>query len=143
MYRQVLYISAVARYVVTGQLTQLLAEAQANNRRNGITGVLLYTGEAFLQILEGEEPAVSETLSRIGADPRHQQMLTLYDHMVDRRSFGDWSMGFRTIEPEWSHAGNMFRLTRDALAERVKAGDSGTLKTLLDTFCEIELGTAA
>lgn len=136
-YRQILYVSAAAPNVGPDAVNALLKQSRRNNARNDLTGLLLFTGQSFLQILEGPAEVVGHTLARIAGDPRHCQMLSLLDHDVEERSLGGWTMGYRSIAPLWPHDGAVFPLTYEALAERV--GDDGTLQTLLNAFCDIEL----
>ena len=46
-------------------LADILASAVRHNTASGITGMLLYAGGNFLQVIEGEEDAVHETYKRI------------------------------------------------------------------------------
>jgi Sensors of blue-light using FAD len=57
--------------------------------------LLVYLNGNFLQILEGEREVVLTLAKRIEVDPRHQGMLTLLQRPVERRAFGDWSMGYK------------------------------------------------
>jgi Sensors of blue-light using FAD len=51
---------------------------------------------AFLQALEGDELSVRAVFKRIEKDARHAQVTILRNQrsFVERRIFGDWSMGF-------------------------------------------------
>ncbi len=75
-------------------LRDILATSRARNAEEGVTGCLLYSGTAFLQVLEGEEDAVRATFARIRHDPRHTHVRVLVDEATDGRAHGDWSMGF-------------------------------------------------
>jgi hypothetical protein len=48
-----------------------------------------------MQVLEGEEAAVDETMSRIQMDPLHHTIFMLNRSIVAFREFGTWAMGFR------------------------------------------------
>lgn len=91
---QILYISTVC----PGQcesLPSILATARRNNERNGITGLLMFNGKRFLQVLEGPVTAVEQTFDRIRQDPRHRAHVVLRRTAIAAREFGQWSMAFR------------------------------------------------
>ncbi|MCR9257832.1 MAG: BLUF domain-containing protein [Alphaproteobacteria bacterium] len=70
----------------------LVQVSQRNNALYGITGVLIWTGSSFVQVLEGTRSAVKNTLVRIGADPRHLGIHEISSQWVERRIFPAWSM---------------------------------------------------
>lgn len=73
-------------------LEDISNKAQANNKRDGIVGVLLLSGDTFLQVLEGPVRYVNQLFGRISKDPRHQDVeLVLYEQ-VHTPYFFDWSM---------------------------------------------------
>ena len=91
---QMLYISTVTSAEAVN-LPAILAAAQRNNRARDITGLLMFNGKRFLQVLEGPSNAVEETFARIQCDPRHRAHVVLSRKTVEKREFGDWSMAFR------------------------------------------------
>lgn len=95
--RQLIYVSAGHRRDMRADVEGILAAARRNNARNGVTGVLLYSGGAFLQVLEGEGDAVEATFQRISRDPRHGSVTIVGDWEIADRSFANWSMGWREL----------------------------------------------
>lgn len=79
-------------------LRELLQRSCAHNARAGITGLLLYRGGNFIQVLEGEELAVRALYGRIAADPRHGGTIVLLQGPIGAREFADWSMAFRDLD---------------------------------------------
>lgn len=80
------------------EIGRILASARRINAENGVTGLLLYSDESFLQVLEGEEAAVRETYARIQGDPRHRDLVVLSDGPSERRSYPEWTMGFHHLD---------------------------------------------
>lgn len=78
-------------------LLQLLSRARGFNGRAGITGVLMYGGGRFMQVLEGCPAAVRCLYARIAADPRHGCLEKLADGLVARREFTEWYMSFAPL----------------------------------------------
>ncbi|MDG2535197.1 BLUF domain-containing protein [Sphingomonas sp. HITSZ_GF] len=111
---QLLYISSARRNEVI-DLDQLLAQAQRNNARDEITGLLYTDGRRFLQALEGPKTAVEDVFLRIIADPRHHALVLLSRRETTRREFGEWSMARRSFqETQDQFGGRIAALCRDA-----------------------------
>ncbi|AWN46763.1 hypothetical protein DK419_10950 [Methylobacterium terrae] len=79
---------------VTAAVRRILAASQANNRRVGVTGALMFNGGAFAQVLEGPRTGVEDTFERIQRDERHGDVTVLQCGPVEARGFPDWSMAF-------------------------------------------------
>ena len=91
---QILYIST-AREEPTGRtLRDILAVSRANNRKDGLSGLLLVGGRRFLQVLEGPRDALERTYARIRYDERHFALVQLARRPIDKPSFPGWDMGF-------------------------------------------------
>lgn len=78
-------------------LVNLLNQSRARNERHRITGMLLYKGGHYMQVLEGEEASVMEVFHDIERDSRHKSVDTLRTEYIQHRDFPDWSMGFRNF----------------------------------------------
>jgi hypothetical protein len=66
--------------------------ARRHNAAHGLTGVLLYTGGCFAQLLEGPADALDTVMTALTADPRHTALRRLLEGPVSERRFGAWSM---------------------------------------------------
>lgn len=76
------------------ELASILEASRRRNRLNGLSGVLLYTGRGFAQVLEGNLDALEPTFERIQNDDRHHAVNLLSFAPVGERVFAEWSMGF-------------------------------------------------
>lgn len=112
--RQVIYFSRAIEAVSDRQLGNLLENCRNDNRRDNITGLLLYVGGYFVQVIEGSFEHIGKLKSKIEADKRHSQFALLLDHKVDDRSFAEWNMGFKAISPEDFRDVEAFRFLYDA-----------------------------
>lgn len=74
-------------------LDAIVNVARVTNAESGITGVLCYGDNVFLQLLEGGRAAVNALYARILADPRHQDVTLLHYEEITERKFGSWTMG--------------------------------------------------
>lgn len=95
---RVIYVSTADHAVDTSALQDILEASSRNNESSGLTGMLLYAGGSFMQVLEGEEEAVDATLARMRRDPRHSGVLELDRSPIDERAFAHWRMGYRRLE---------------------------------------------
>lgn len=78
-------------------LEEILEQSRENNARAGITGMLLYEGGSFFQVLEGEDTTVEATYQRIEQDPRHDRVTKLISEPIEDRAFGEWTMGYPRV----------------------------------------------
>lgn len=92
-----IYVSAATRLLNEEQLAVLLAQAREKNARLGVTGLLLYKDGDFMQVLEGEAEVVDRLMETIRRDPRHHDVIRILEQPIEKRSFGDWTMGFRIV----------------------------------------------
>ena len=97
---QIVYVSSAVTEFTKTQLRALLERSREKNLRLGITGLLLYRGGNFMQVLEGPEPAVRELFQRISQDPRQKDIVILIQMAVPDREFPNWSMAFHDLDIE-------------------------------------------
>ncbi len=77
------------------EVEQICRQSRVNNRRDGITGVLVFDGHAFCQFVEGSAPAVSALRDRLERDRRHLNMRVLqFGHTRRPRRFPSWRLGY-------------------------------------------------
>lgn len=90
---RLLYASRAAAPLTDSVIDTILDQSRHNNPQQGITGILCYSGEQFIQVLEGGRDEVCELFNAIVRDPRHAQVRILsYEEIAERR-FGGWTMG--------------------------------------------------
>jgi Sensors of blue-light using FAD len=94
---QLIYRSAARARFSQRQLADLLTQARSTNSERGMTGMLLYDDGSFLQVLEGEKEPLLALYGRILLDPRHTEIAKLLEREIDEREFGDWQMGFVSV----------------------------------------------
>lgn len=94
---QLRYISTQTSGDVAADVPGILAKSRERNRAAGVTGLLVYNGARFLQILEGPEASVRQTFDRIAADPRHYGIAILGTTTSDARAFRNWAMAYEAL----------------------------------------------
>lgn len=128
-----IYVSSATVLFSEDALLKLLEKARAKNTSLDITGMLLYRGGNFMQLLEGPEQAVKSLAQKIKLDSRHMGFQTLLEQDKDNRDFGDWRMGFRNLDIDPADvAGYSDFLNTPLDDEEYKQTPSKALKLLLN-----------
>ena len=92
------YVSSATREMSDGELMQMLEQARERNERQDVTGMLLYLGGNFIQVLEGEERDVDAIYDSIQRDKRNTGNVLIVKEPIAERVFPTWSMGFKRID---------------------------------------------
>ena len=69
-------------------IAQILGASDVNNRRDDLTGLLIFHRGQFMQLIEGGRTDLDRLLKRLRADPRHENMRMLVDGSVDDAPVG-------------------------------------------------------
>ena len=86
------YTSLARLDLQTSDLEDIHRSARELNALDGITGLLIFNGTHFLQIVEGSPLAIDDLVERLRRDPRHSGIEIRDQRGIDERSFPDWSM---------------------------------------------------
>jgi hypothetical protein len=73
-------------------LDQLLRKAQERNRRESLTGLLIYDQGSYYQWLEGPPASLARVWDAIRRDPRHRDAQILREQPIPKRFFEAWDM---------------------------------------------------
>jgi hypothetical protein len=90
---RLLYASRAATPLTSTVIDSILSQSRRNNTERGITGILCYSDDIFLQALEGSRDDVCETFNAIVRDDRHVNVRILNFEEIGERRFGGWTMG--------------------------------------------------
>lgn len=94
MLSTVIYRSRVAPWLSEHWITPMLIAARKKNIAMHITGILIFDGTHFFQVLEGPEQSLTALLSHIRDDPRHREITTLLRDYAPFRRFSSSGMDF-------------------------------------------------
>ena len=94
------YCSLAKADIKTDDISAILNVAQRNNKKNQITGCLLYYNNEFLQVLEGEKGIVRSVQAKIAKDARHSNVRILAEGEKEERTFNDWTMAFKVLNAD-------------------------------------------
>ena len=73
-------------------LSDIVRVASKHNPELQITGIISYREGQYLQVLEGPSAEVNKLMTKIGSDPRHEDIWVFLDKSVTERSFSNWGV---------------------------------------------------
>ena len=94
MLRRLAYVSYPAADLPPTEVSRIIQVSRSNNAAHGITGVLVYTGTDFAQLIEGRPDTVEQLWRNVKADRRHRDITSFLDEPTDRPWFETWRMGY-------------------------------------------------
>lgn len=106
------YTSLARIDLQSDDLESIHRSAREQNALDGITGLLVFNGTHFLQIVEGSHGAIDDLLDRLRRDPRHNGLEVRDQRSVEKRSFPDWSMELVRVNASYFKA-------RETIADRL------------------------
>ena len=98
MLSELLYVSFRNSSCTNSEVEKILSESIKNNGKQNITGVLLYSKDRFLQVLEGEKEQITGLYDKIKTDSRHSQAMMLSVKPIQERFFPSWQMAGKEMD---------------------------------------------
>jgi EAL domain-containing protein (putative c-di-GMP-specific phosphodiesterase class I) len=92
MLTTIIYRSHICEDVPVKALEEMVAAANRKNRHSDVTGILLFNGTHFFQLLEGPVDNVMAIYQHICRDPRHHNVVELMCDHGPLRRFGNVGM---------------------------------------------------
>lgn len=111
MLTTIIYRSHISEYVPVNILPEMVAKASLLNAKHHVTGILLFNGTHFFQILEGPEQGVLAIYARICADRRHHNVVELMRDYSPSRRFGN--AGMELFDLRNHHSGSVLQAVLD------------------------------
>jgi hypothetical protein len=130
------YTSLARLDLDTADIEAIHRTARDLNALDAITGLLIFNGTHFLQIVEGTAPRLDSLLARFRADPRHSGLEIREERRIDQRSFPGWSMELVRVSASYFEA-------RETVAERIPVATSSDVRDRIIRMTEAISGTVA
>jgi hypothetical protein len=128
------YCSRAAAGMDAAAVDRIISVAQRHNPINAITGLLVFGSGIFFQWLEGPRDRVTQLMSNITGDTRHDTVVALSEsEEVRERLFPDWAMELVTTD-------DIRAVLEDALSTAEDAKNVQALRRLLQHLDSSELG---
>jgi len=123
---ELIYTSLARAETSKKDVRDILASSERNNVARAVTGLLLFDGERYIQILEGEAESVDSLFSIIVEDLRHQDLELLHKGEITGRSFETWRMAYEALPKGLLEdlAENMAVFSMELDGETPNAGES-------------------
>lgn len=94
---ELIYISIAKPDITKDEISNILNNSVIKNKKNEITGCLLFHNNEFIQILEGKKENVLASFSKIKKDTRHHTVTVLFQEPKNERIFENWAMAYHEI----------------------------------------------
>ena len=94
---ELIYTSFAEADTQDRDVRDILGSSERNNRAHSITGLLLFDGEIYIQILEGETKDVETLYEMICEDARHHDLELIHKGEITGRAFTNWRMAYETL----------------------------------------------
>ena len=120
-----LYASRPSGPLSTQQIASILEQSRRNNPRAGVTGILCYTEDVFIQVLEGGRDEVCELFNGIVRDSRHLDVRILVYEEITERRFVNWAMG--QVDISKVNAGLLLKYFKKATLDPFDASGHATM----------------
>jgi hypothetical protein len=92
-HHRLIYRSTATEEVVSNEtLRGLESQASSANAKNDLSGLLILSGDRFLQVLEGPARELTAVFGRIIQDPRHHRVEFIAFEPIPERRFSDWHL---------------------------------------------------
>jgi len=131
--RAIAYVSEAVSGFSPERLKALMGDAARFNRGAGVTGVLLFDGERFLQYMEGPEDGLNVAYSRVLGATSHTGLIELQRGRVGNRRLPFWPMRWLPTQPE--QLKSLARADWSGFAQRT--GDDAPTETAMDVLARL------
>lgn len=89
---QLIYKSTATDKFKSDKLEEFVSSIASKNADIDVTGCLIFDGNHFLQVLEGQYSKISSLMETIQQDERHRDVVTLLKEPIVSREYANWSM---------------------------------------------------
>lgn len=94
MEHYILYISSFKRDYTVDELNVMMDGFKENNKRDGITGVIIVGQRNIMQFIQGKEDVLDKTWQKIKTDSRHKNVRVLLRGEIGLTLYKDWSLKY-------------------------------------------------
>ncbi|HCW07589.1 MAG TPA: bluf domain protein [Cytophagales bacterium] len=97
MLSQLTYVSTRNTNCTEAEIEKILGACKKNNPPLAITGILLYSDNKFIQMVEGDSKVILGLYDKIKTDNRHSNCTMISYGPITEKSFPSWHMGARKL----------------------------------------------
>ncbi|WP_018146618.1 BLUF domain-containing protein [Henriciella marina] len=127
------YVSVATKTLSSVDLQNILESAITNNRESDVTGILLFNGTNFMQVIEGPQKAVEKVFDQICKDDRHRNVVVIYRERTAVREFDEAPMLLQIVPASHGDAPDGMTITKD-IALFLPSSLAKHFRTILESF---------
>ena len=136
MVKQLIYKSQSETTISQDSVEDILLYARRFNKERGITGLLLFSENVFLQFIEGTPEDIDLVYQRICHDDRHTDIRLLYTGYADMRTYPDWQMMAYSKEQIFTHGLSEVFILAKNLMDPIADDRPVDVGTIMKSFCD-------
>ncbi|WP_205480497.1 BLUF domain-containing protein [Sphingomonas arenae] len=103
------YTSLASLDLTSEDVENILRSAREQNAIEGITGLLVFNGTHFMQVVEGSTQAIDDLVERLRRDRRHSGVEIRDQREIQERFFPDWTMELVRVKSRYREAQQRLR----------------------------------
>ena len=103
------YTSMASLDLTADDVEAILRTARECNAIEGITGLLIFNGAHFMQVVEGSSQAIDDLVERLRRDRRHSALEIRDERAIEERLFPDWTMELVRVKSGYHEAQDQLR----------------------------------
>ena len=88
------YVSTANRNLNQDEVAELLELTEIRNNKDGVKGLLIYSGGNFFEVIEGEKTKIKDLFEKIKVDPRHRNIMMVFEKKISKQLFEDEKANF-------------------------------------------------
>lgn len=88
------YVSTANRDLNQEEVAELLELTEIRNNKEAVNGLLIYSGGNFFEVIVGEETKIKDLFKNIKVDPRHRNIMMVFEKEIDKPLFEDSEANF-------------------------------------------------
>ncbi len=88
------YVSTANRNLNQDEVAELLELTEIRNNKDGVKGLLIYSGGNFFEVIEGEKTKIKDLFEKIKVDPRHRNIMMVFEKQISKQLFEDEKANF-------------------------------------------------
>lgn len=132
---RLIYFSTARLGLNREDLEIILSQSIASNIAHEITGILMFNGRNFMQILEGPGQAVQDLFARIMNDSRHTGVVLIKTEELTAFSYPRWGMKLKELTSDFDDS--LLRLHQEVADALVEVSNT-KVKAIIKAFLSLD-----
>lgn len=100
MWRTIFYVSSSIKDLSQTEIEVMMNDTKKQNDLNNITGIFMHSDKNFFQIIEGKNEDIEILYKKIKQDPRHFNIIKIFDNYIDNPQFSTFHKSYVTISTQ-------------------------------------------